>query len=331
MKTPLLPLILVLAAQAMAQEANRGFEEIKGGVAVVKVVYPSQLRRGEDWTDGPPSLSYVNIYDDSGRPVEESQFSGKQLSLRKLSTWLTAPEAAAFCAALRKGLSTAAASSETEESALKLFCADKAKKKFTARFEHDGTVPSRPLSERLIRRTFVLPDKQGRPAEEWRFDMTGAFESRVERKYAKDGTLAEETVYNFDELPVSRTVYEKNKAVNAETVSVFNDRDQLVSRTVKVFRETGKLRKITATAFDEGEQERWRDEISFDGNGWRASEARYTGGEQNPGHEYEYAVKADGKGNWVRESRTKFVNFRGRRLPAPGEAPTVMVREITYR
>ncbi|HBE88133.1 MAG TPA: hypothetical protein DDW67_03220 [Elusimicrobia bacterium] len=331
MKTPLILLCLCLAAPAAAQEAHRGFEDISGKVAVVKVTYPRQLKRGEAWTDGPPSMSYVNIYDDNGRPVEETQYSGKQLSLKKVTTWLEAPEAAAFCAALRKGPSPDTSFAETDGSALERFCSGKAKKNFTARFEHDGTSPSRPLSDRLISRTFTFPDKKGRPAEEWRFDMTGAFDSRVERKYAKDGRLAEETAYNFDDLPVSRTVHTFNKAAGTETVSVFNDRDQMVSRTVKAYRETGRLRRITETAFDDGEQERWRNETSYDQKGCRASEARYTGGAQNPDYEYEYSVKADKKGNWVRESRTKFVNFRGKRLPAPGEAPAVVVREITYR
>jgi hypothetical protein len=320
-----------LACPAAAQEANRGFEEINGKVAVVKVTYPRQLKRGEAWTDGPASMSYANIYDDRGRLVEESQYSGKQLSLKKVSTWLDAPEAAAFCASLRKGPSPDTSFAETDGSALEKFCADNGKKKFTARFEHDGTSPSRPLSDRLIRRVFTFPDKAGRPAAEWRFDMTGAFDSRVERRYAKDGTPAEETVYNFEDLPVSRTVHSRNKAAGTETASVFDDTDRMVSRTVKAYRETGKLRKVTETALDDGEQERWRNETSYDQKGYRASEARYTGGAQNPDYEYEYSVRADKKGNWVRETRVKFVNFRGKRLPAPGEAPTVVIREITYR
>lgn len=322
---------LGLAGPAAAQEANRGFEEISGAVAAVKVTYPRQLKKGEAWTDGPPSMSYVNLYDDKGRAVEESQYAGGQLSLRKVSAWLEAPEAAAFCAALRKGPSPGTSFAETDGSALEKFCAGGAKKKFTARFEHDGTSPSRPLSDRLIRRTFAVPDKQGRPAEEWTFDMTGAFDSRVERKYARDGALAEETVYDPDDLPVSRTVYTRNRAAETETVSVFNDRDQLVSRVVKAYRETGRLRKVTETALDDGEQEHWRNETSYDQEGRRASEARYTGGAPNPDYEYEYQVKADKRGNWVRETRTRFVNFRGKRLPAPGEAPSVVVREITYR
>jgi hypothetical protein len=331
MNIPSLLLAAALSGPAAAQEANRGFEEISGPAAAIKVTYPRQVKKGEAWTDGPPSMSYVNLYDDKGRAVEESQYSGKQLSLKKVTTWLEAPEAAAFCAALRKGPSPDTSFAETDGSALEKFCADSAKKKFTARFEHDGTSPSRPLSDRLIRRTFTFPDKQGRPAEEWTFDMTGAFESRVERKYGKDGKPAEETAYNFDDLPVSRTVYTRNKAAETETVSVFNDRDQLVSRVVKAYRETGRLRKVTETALDDGEQERWRNETAYDQKGYRASEARYTGGAQNPDYEYEYRVQADKRGNWVRESRTKFVNFRGRRLPAPGEAPTVVIREITYR
>ncbi|HOI42863.1 MAG TPA: hypothetical protein PK523_07960, partial [Elusimicrobiales bacterium] len=118
MKTQLALLSLALAAPAAAQEANRGFEEINGKTAVVKVVYPRQLRRGGTWSDGPPSMSFVNIYDDRGRPVEESQYSGKQLSLRKIATWLDAPEAAAFCAALRKGPAADASFAGTDESAL---------------------------------------------------------------------------------------------------------------------------------------------------------------------------------------------------------------------
>lgn len=324
-------LAAVLACPAGAQEANRGFEEISGEVAVVKVTYPRQLKRGKAWTDGPASMSYVNIYDGRGRLVEEIQYSGKQLSLKKVTTWLDAPEAAAFCAAVKTGQAPSTSFAETDGSALARFCKDSAKKKFTARFEHDGTSPSRPLSDRLIRRIFTFPDKKGRPAEEWVFDMTGAFDSRAERKYGKDGRLAEETVYNFDDLPISRTVHTRNKAVDTETASVFNDRDQMISRTVRAYRETGKLRKVTETALDDGEQERWRNETSYDQKGYRSAEARYTGGAQNPDYEYEYSVKADKRGNWVRESRTKFVNFRGKRLPAPGEAPVVMLREITYR
>ncbi|KAF0126425.1 MAG: hypothetical protein FD189_1587 [Elusimicrobia bacterium] len=331
MKTPFIFISLALVCPAAAQEANRGFEEISGETAVVRVTYPRQLKRDKDWTDGPPSMSYVNIYDGRGRLVEEAQYSGKQLSLKKVTTWLDAPEAAAFCSAVKTGRAPETSFAETDGSALARFCKDSAKKKFTARFEHDGTSPSRPLSDRLIRRIFTFPDKKNRPAEEWVFDMTGAFDSRAERKYDKDGSLTGETVYNFDDLPVSRTVHTRDKAAETRTASVFNDRDQMVSRTVKAYRETGKLRKVTETTFDDGEQERWRNETSYDQKGYRAAEARYTGGAQNPDYEYEYEVKADKRGNWVRESRNKFVNFRGKRLPAPGEAPVVMVREITYR
>lgn len=320
-----------LCGGAAAQETHRGFEGISGKVAVVKVSYPRQLKRGKSWTDGPASMSYVNIYDGRGRVVEEIQYSGKQLSLKKVTTWLEAPEAAAFCSAVKSGRAPDTSFAETDGSALARFCKDNAKKKFTARFEHDGTSPSRPLSDRLIRRVFTFPDKKGRPAEEWVFDMTGAFDSRVEREYGKDGRLTEETVYNFDDIPLSRTVHSRNKAVRTETASVYNDRDQMVSRTVKAYRETGKLRKITETALDDGEQERWRNETSYDQKGYRASEARYTGGARDPDYEYVYTVKADKHGNWVRESRKKFVNFRGKRLPAPGESPTVVIREITYR
>ncbi|MBI4656313.1 MAG: hypothetical protein HY746_06155 [Elusimicrobia bacterium] len=317
-------LFLFFAALPLNSHMQEDLEslKLKGRIKSIKIMEIQSLRKDKKWIEGSPKFLTTIRFDSEGMQAEEEKFEGKTLVSKTRFERKTGGESG-----LCKKNEDAGAPFSIDGSgySIKDFCKEFGKTPFAQTRVYKG--PSA-AQMNLVNLILTIKDKKGRRTGEYLYDSMGNFESRKTFKYDKQDRIIETAAYDIEGIQINKELVSYNDATHTKTVSVFDDAEQLIEKTIIEYRDNGALRKETIFSFDKGEQVLSKIESLHDSSGQKNRELHYSGNSEEPSFEYLYERLIDKNGNWTKETRIKMINFYDKKIQDKQEPPKTTRREI---